>query len=151
MELRGSPASAYTERDTPVFTCVQMSLWDALDSLGGASVERREALVPVDAEGFTPVADKDELPAGAAKRVYLGSEAVAVFNVGGTYYAVSDRCTHGRASLSEGRVDPGTCVLHCPWHDGRFELATGRPLGGPPTMPIKTFEVKTNGGRVLVR
>ncbi len=151
MELRGSPASAYTERDTPVFTCVQMSLWDALDSLGGASVKRRDALVPVDADGYTPVAVKPELPPGAAKRVYLGSEAVAVFNVGGAYYAVSDRCTHGRASLSEGWVDTKTCILHCPWHDGRFDLATGQPTGGPPTTPIKTFAVKTNGERILVR
>src|SRR5207245_2707133 len=32
MELRESQASAYTLRDTPTFTCVQMSLWDMLDT-----------------------------------------------------------------------------------------------------------------------
>src|SRR6266700_4045470 len=36
MELRESEASSYTLRDTPTFTCVQMSLWDMLDTLGGA-------------------------------------------------------------------------------------------------------------------
>src|SRR5256885_1672017 len=36
MELRESQASSYTLRDTPTFTCVQMSLWDMLDTLGGA-------------------------------------------------------------------------------------------------------------------
>src|SRR5439155_14297 len=30
MELRESEASSYTLRDTPTFTCVQMSLWDML-------------------------------------------------------------------------------------------------------------------------
>src|SRR5437660_12819168 len=40
MELRESEASAYTLRDTPTFTCVQMSLWDLLDTLGGASATR---------------------------------------------------------------------------------------------------------------
>src|SRR5213075_1764875 len=36
MELRESEASSYTLRDTPTLTCVQMSLWDMLDTLGGA-------------------------------------------------------------------------------------------------------------------
>src|SRR5437762_13606014 len=42
MEVRESQASSYTLRDTPTFTCVQMSLWDMLDTLGGAgSAEAR--------------------------------------------------------------------------------------------------------------
>ncbi|OLE61534.1 MAG: chlorite dismutase [Gemmatimonadetes bacterium 13_1_20CM_2_70_10] len=32
MELRESEASAYTLRDTPTFTCVQMGLWELLDT-----------------------------------------------------------------------------------------------------------------------
>ncbi|MBI2614244.1 MAG: non-heme iron oxygenase ferredoxin subunit [Gemmatimonadetes bacterium] len=92
-----------------------------------------------------------DLPAGASKRVYLDTEAVALFNVGGTYFAVSDRCTHGRASLSEGRVvDSGACILECPWHRGRFELETGRPAGGPPNAPLKTYRVKVAGDQILV-
>jgi chlorite dismutase/nitrite reductase/ring-hydroxylating ferredoxin subunit len=151
MELRSSPASAYTEQDIPVFTCVQMSLWDALDSLGGASAEARSETVTRDADGYTPVASVDEVRPGQSKRVYLDTDAVAVFNVQGTYYAVSDRCTHGRASLSEGKVDRGTCVLECPWHGGRFDLKTGVPTAGPPTVPVKTFEIKVAGDRILVR
>ncbi len=151
MELRGSPASAYTERDTPVFTCIQMSLWDVLDALGGALAARSDELDRPDVDGYAAVASIGEIPPGASRRVYVGSEVVALFNVAGTYFAVSDRCTHGRASLSEGRVDPQECVLECPWHGGRFDLATGRPTGGPPQAAIKTFEVKVNGNRILVR
>jgi len=36
MELRESEASSYTLRDTHTLTCVQMSLWDLMDTLGGA-------------------------------------------------------------------------------------------------------------------
>src|SRR6267378_7765448 len=43
MELREVEASAYTQRDTPTLTCVQMSLWDLLDTLGGASGTRSVA------------------------------------------------------------------------------------------------------------
>src|SRR3979411_2386868 len=40
MELRESQASSYTLKDTPTFTCVQMSLWDTLDTLRGAWAAR---------------------------------------------------------------------------------------------------------------
>jgi chlorite dismutase len=151
MELRESEASAYTERDVPVFTCLQMSLWEVLDSLGGAAATREAPPAPGKGDGFTPVARVSDLPSGAGKRVYLGTEAVAVFNVGGTFFAVSDRCTHGRASLSEGRVvDAKACILECPWHGGRFDLRTGRPTRGPPNAPLKTYRVKLSGDQVLV-
>ena len=152
MELRDTEASAYTERDVPVFTCVQMSLWAVLDALGGTTAAPREtATGSADGDGFLPVALVSDVPEGASKRVYLDTDAVALFNVGGTYFAVSDRCTHGRASLSEGRVvDSGACLLECPWHGGRFELKTGRPAGGPPSAPLKTYQVKVSGEQILV-
>ncbi len=34
-ELRGSESSAYTERETPIFTCVKRPIAEALDLLGG--------------------------------------------------------------------------------------------------------------------
>ena len=34
MELRGSEARPYTERDTPIFTCIARDLTDTLNSLG---------------------------------------------------------------------------------------------------------------------
>src|SRR5215210_7302904 len=39
-ELRGSESSAYTLRDTPIFTCVAMSTAKALDALDGAATGR---------------------------------------------------------------------------------------------------------------
>lgn len=152
MELRESDASAYTLSDTPIFTCIQMSLWDVLDSLGGASVSEVAEAVERDEEGFTVVAKVGEVPAGSAKRVYNGADAIALFNVSGRYHAVSDRCSHGRASLSEGWVDGDGdgCTLNCPWHGGKFDLATGQPAGGPVRVGIKTYRVKVEGDKILI-
>ena len=150
MELRESAASLYTLRDTPTFTCIQMSLWDALDSLGGAAAEpEMSSLAPSD--GFTDVAARSEIPDGGGKRVYRGTEAIALLNAGGRIYAVSDRCSHGRASLSEGKVDPETCVLQCPWHGGRYHLKTGQPAAPPVRVAIRTYEVRIEEDRILVR
>src|SRR6266700_2284314 len=150
MELRESESSSYTLRDTPTFTCVQMSLWDMLDTLGGAGAAQAVARRPARADGFTPVASLADLPPGSAKRVYADNEAVALFNVNGTVYAIANRCTHARASLSEGAVDPARCVVTCPWHEGVFSLETGQVLGGPPSLPIAVYRVKLEGDTVLI-
>jgi chlorite dismutase len=44
-ELRGSESSAYTLRDTPIFTCVAMSVARALDALDGAATARSEPAI----------------------------------------------------------------------------------------------------------
>src|SRR5436309_6645786 len=150
MELRKSEASSYTLRDTPTFTCVQMSLWDMLDTLGGAGAAQAVARRPARADGFTPVASLSELPPGSAKRVYAANEAVALFNVQGTVYAIANRCTHARASLSEGSVDAVRCSVTCPWHEGVFSLETGRVLGGPPSLPVVAYRVTLAGDTVVI-
>src|SRR6267378_3340012 len=124
MELRESEASAYTLRDTPTFTCVQMSLWDMLDTLGGAGSAQAVARRPTRADGFTPVATLADLPPGSATRVYADNEAVALFNVNGT--------------------------VTCPWHEGVFSLETGRVLGGPPVHSVTTYQVKLDGDTILI-
>ena len=150
MELRESQASGYTLRDTPTFTCVQMSLWDMLDTLGGAGSAEAPSRRPVRADGYTPVATLAELPEGASRRVYAAGEAVALFNVSGTVHAIANRCTHARASLSEGTLDPARCAVTCPWHEGVFSLETGQVLAGPPALPIGIYRVKLEGDTILV-
>ncbi|HSF03821.1 MAG TPA: chlorite dismutase family protein [Solirubrobacterales bacterium] len=46
-ELRGSESSSYTLRDTPIFTCVSMSVGKALDALDGAATARRAVADPI--------------------------------------------------------------------------------------------------------
>jgi len=150
MELRESQASSYTLKDTPTFTCVQMSLWDMLDTLGGAGSAQAVSRRPARADGYTPAATLADLPPGSSKRVYAGAEAVALFNVNGTIYAISNRCTHARASLSEGAVDAARCVVTCPWHAGVFSLESGQVLDGPPSLPVATYRVKLEGDTVLI-
>lgn len=48
-----------------------------------------------------PVAD---VPEGEALRIDT-SPVIALFNVGGEFYAINDRCSHGNASMSEGYLE----------------------------------------------
>jgi len=66
------------------------------------------------------VAETKDLPVGESIVVTCNGERVAVFNVEGTYYAISDTCPHAGGPLSEGYVS-GTSVM-CPGHGWTFDM-----------------------------
>lgn len=97
---------------------------------------------------FVRVATVGEIPPGQGRRFDVGGYRIAVFNVGGTFYAVDDTCTHEEASLAEGSVSGE--IVACPKHGSRFHLSTGRVLSLPAVRPVNTYEVKVEGSDVLV-
>jgi len=64
-----------------------------------------------------------ELTEGEGKFVEIDGYQLAVFLSEGKAYALDNTCPHAGGPLSAGTVDHGCAV--CPWHDWRFELATG--------------------------
>ncbi len=97
---------------------------------------------------FVKVATVGEIEPGRAKRVEVGEEAIAVFNLDGEYYAIGDTCSHEEASLSEGDVF-GDCV-ECPLHGSEFDIQTGKALTLPAVLPVPTYPVKLEGDAILV-
>jgi len=97
---------------------------------------------------FVKVATIGEIEPGRAKRVEVGEEAIAVFNLDGEYYAIGDTCSHEEASLSEGDVF-GDCV-ECPLHGSEFDIRTGKALTLPAVLPVPTYPVKVEGDAILV-
>ena len=63
---------------------------------------------------FVKVAQVSDIPPDGSKLVEAGGQKIALFNVGGQFYAIGDTCTHKGGPLSEGFVE-GTEV-QCPWH-----------------------------------
>jgi nitrite reductase/ring-hydroxylating ferredoxin subunit len=95
-----------------------------------------------------------DLPEGEAVRLESGvggfkGEPIAVFNVGGTFYAIDDTCTHQDASLADGYLeDDGT--VECPLHASCFDLRTGEPSGPPARVPVRTHTVVVTNETVFV-
>jgi NAD(P)H-dependent nitrite reductase small subunit len=147
MELREVPVSQYTLRDTPTFTCINMTLPQVLDSIGGAQVAD-EAGPDVETHdgGWVKTIALAELPQGSTTRVYVGSQQIALFNVDGQVYAINNRCPHARGPLCEGTVHAngnGPAVT-CPWHKADFDLATGEAIDGPVRTPVRTYAVRVD-------
>jgi len=144
MELRDTESSRYTLRDTPTFTCINMSLPDVLDSLGGAQVADQAGPDASIQQGWVQTLSVTELPSGSSAKVYLGSQQVALFNVAGTIYALNNRCPHARGPLCDGKVhaESGGPSVTCPWHKADFDLATGTAIDGPTRAPVQNYAVK---------
>ena len=64
-------------------------------------------------------------------------------------YATDNRCTHGDALLSDGFLEGNQ--IECPFHQGRFDVCTGKALCAPWTEDIRVYPVRIENKRVLVK
>jgi len=80
---------------------------------------------------FAAVLTIEELPPGTMRRVTFGDLDVLLAHTSEGIAAVDDRCPHMGAPLSLGVLDG--CVVACPLHEGRFDLASGDPVQMPTT------------------
>jgi 3-phenylpropionate/trans-cinnamate dioxygenase ferredoxin subunit len=94
------------------------------------------------------VADAAEIAPDTGHYVEVDDVPVAVWNVGGVYYATQDTCTHEEALLSEG--DLWGEVIECPLHGAQFDVRTGEVLSLPALFPLDTYAVKVEDGVVYV-
>ena len=80
---------------------------------------------------FRATVQVHELPPGRLHRVTFGDLDVLLAHTDLGIYATDDRCPHQAAPFSVGGLDG--CVLECPMHSGRFDLASGDPVQMPTT------------------
>jgi len=98
---------------------------------------------------WIPVAPADQIAEGDYAQVEVDGVTVAVFNIGGTFYAIEDTCTHDGGELAGGALE-GDVVI-CPRHGARFCLRTGAALSPPAYEPVRTFETRIENGIVEVK
>jgi nitrite reductase (NADH) small subunit len=96
---------------------------------------------------WLPALKISELAEGAGASLVLDTHKIALFRLGGKFYAMADSCMHRGGPLGTGHIE-GERVT-CPWHAWDFEVKTGKCL----TMEgasQKTFPVKVEDGMVFV-
>ena len=105
------------------------------------------------------VGTTDEIAPGQRKIVEVAGVSVGVFNVGGTYYALRNRCPHQGAPLCLGSLkgtalpsSPGEYlwardgeILRCPWHGWEFDVTTGLSVCDPNGVRVRAYEVTIDG------
>jgi nitrite reductase/ring-hydroxylating ferredoxin subunit len=62
-----------------------------------------------------------------------------------TFIAFSQKCTHLSCAVVP---QPEKELFHCPCHEGSFDMATGKPIAGPPRRPLPKINVEIRSGAV---
>jgi NAD(P)H-dependent nitrite reductase small subunit len=94
------------------------------------------------------VAKTSDVAEQQGKLIRVNDDEIALFKVGGAFYAIDNVCPHQHISaLHQGELD-GLYVT-CPMHGWTYSLETGKAVGG--SGGVKTFEVTVVGQNVFVR
>lgn len=75
--------------------------------------------------------------------------SIIIFRLDREVYAVENRCSHLGLPLEGGRQIG--CEIICRAHGARFDIRSGKVLGGPAVDPIRRFEARIRDGRVEVK
>lgn len=95
------------------------------------------------------IASLDEIPPGGVKTfTYPGpqDDCVLVRMPDAGLVAYSQKCTHLSCAVRP-RVEEA--VVHCPCHEGYFDLRTGRPIAGPPRRPLDVVRLRVQDGAIF--
>lgn len=97
---------------------------------------------------FVPVLNDSELSDGSMSPVDVDGNRILVSKFAGQVYAVQGVCTHEEQDLGVGFVAEERVT--CPLHLSQFDLRDGSVLNPPATVPLKRFNAKVEGGKILV-
>lgn len=98
--------------------------------------------------GPKAIARVDEIAVGqAALFFYPGEHDSCLLVRAGEreFLAYSNKCSHLSCPVTP---DVPSGCLRCPCHHGSFDLATGRPLAGPPRRPLSRIVLEVRDGKV---
>lgn len=109
------------------------------------------------------VATVGEIPPGERKLVTVRGRQIAVFNLGGEFFGLFNRCPHQGGPMCEGiltgliesdqagdyRYSRKGEIVRCPWHGWEFDVRTGQSFCDPSKIAIRDYPVEVvDGGRV---
>jgi hypothetical protein len=94
-----------------------------------------------------PLIAENDFPTDGKLAVNVAGWHVLVGRTDDGLHAVNDRCTHQAALLSGGRIRRGAVM--CPLHGARFELASGKCVGGA-YRDLRVFPLRLESGMIEV-
>jgi 3-phenylpropionate/trans-cinnamate dioxygenase ferredoxin component len=96
---------------------------------------------------FITVAKVKDISPGQVTLIHLDYQSIALFNVGGAFYATDEYCTGDGGSLSEGTLMGATIV--CPADNFTYYLPTGECLDSR-IKPLATYAVHIEGETIKI-
>ena len=98
--------------------------------------------------GISKAAFKADMEPNTMKAVNVNGKPILLVNLNGTYYAIGNKCTHMQCTLTNGELKGE--VVQCPCHGSRFNVKTGKVVGGPAAVVEPKYEVKVENGQIMI-
>jgi len=96
---------------------------------------------------FVKVASTSDLKPGTAMNVVVDGKTIALYNVGGKFYATDNTCVHQGGPLGEGILEGE--IISCPWHMWEYNVITGEKVGMS-SIRLATYPVEVEGTDIKV-
>jgi 3-phenylpropionate/trans-cinnamate dioxygenase ferredoxin subunit len=97
---------------------------------------------------YTKVGVIEDFPEGELRAFTVDGVRLFVVHCDGGFHALSNVCTHVGFMIAPGTASEGTVA--CPVHGAIFGLQKGEPLQGPATDALTVYDVRLDGGNILV-
>jgi len=95
------------------------------------------------------ITDCENIPLREGRVVRIGSQEIAVFNLGDRFLAVENRCPHRGGPLADGILSGESVV--CPLHGWKIGLRKGNVERPPETQQcVRTFATRVEAGTLLL-
>lgn len=96
---------------------------------------------------FVRVAKVSDVPPGQGRVVVAMGRAIALFNLDGSFCALSNVCLHRGGPIGEGELHEN--VVTCPLHGWEYDVRTGMNTINP-VAKLQTFEVRVEGDDIVI-
>lgn len=111
------------------------------------------------------IAKASDIGVGEKLAAKIGKREIAVFNVGGEFYALANTCPHEGGPLCHGmvtglalanapndyRIERRGEFVRCPWHGWEFDIKTGQSWCDPKSVRARQFSIRVAHGEELVK
>ena len=96
---------------------------------------------------FVRAARKDEIPVGSIREFQVDGKTMAISNIEGKFYAISNTCLHRGGPLAQGELKGK--IVTCPWHGWQYDATTGK-VAANPAVGVATFVAEVRGDDIWV-
>ncbi len=82
------------------------------------------------------------------KIVRIDEREILLVRADNEIHAFENLCTHEEMPIGEVAVHCGE--IQCPRHGGKFDMKTGRAIGLPAVIDLKSYDVRVDNGEVYI-
>lgn len=97
---------------------------------------------------FYQIVRIEELLNGERLFIEISNQAIVLFNIAGSFFAIADVCSHDNGPLGDGEIEDHQII--CPRHGARFDIRDGSVVSLPAVKAISAYPVRIENGFIEI-